>query len=352
VLKFANQIWNLGRSDVPVRPPAVNLAFDVVLACSLVAIAFIGRWLLGYIGPNVLIFAICYPAVLAATLIAGLRCGMISLVLSTLIFWWAFVPPAYTFTILSIVDGTNVVLYGAVGATIVWIGQLYRQTLESLRTEKSRNELLVRELLHRSKNGLAVISTIVTRSLHHDPDGAQKIVGRIAALKQGEELFLAAETAPIELRDLLTRELTIYDAGPLFLSGPEMVVTGDLAKTLCMIMHELATNAIKYGAWSTTEGKVELSWGTEKDHAFLHWIEQGGPPPAPSRRAGFGTFLVERLIAQHKGQARMERRSSGIVWRLTFAGATSAAAEGAEVEGAGGPTKGTPSLQQVDAISG
>ena len=103
VLKFANQIWNLGRSDVPVRPPAVNLAFDVVLACSLVGIAFIGRWLLGYIGPHVLIFAICYPAVLAATLIAGLRCGMISLVLSTLIFWWAFVPPAYTFTILSIV---------------------------------------------------------------------------------------------------------------------------------------------------------------------------------------------------------------------------------------------------------
>ena len=276
------------------------------------------RWLFGLLGDDVLIFAACYPVVLTATLIAGLRCGIVSLLLSTLLFSWAFVPPPYSFALSSLVDGANVAFYVITGATLVWIGHLYREAVRRLTAEKSKNELLVRELGHRSKNGLAVISSIVTQSLRHDPEGSKKIIGRIAALKQGEEIMLAAESTPVSVRDLLARELSVYDANRLALSGPAMMVAGDVAKTLCMVVHELATNCIKYGALSTTDGKIILTWEFGPTLAFLRWTEDGVRRPVTVGKAGFGTFLVERLIAQHNGEAEMEYGPRGITWNITF----------------------------------
>lgn len=319
MLKFSHQLWNLGRSGVVARPAAMAVLSDVLLAIGLVSTAFVIRWLLGFVGGHVLVFAVCFPAVLAATLIAGFRCGLLSLFLSTLLFWWAFVPPAYSLALTSPVDVLNIALYVAVGALIIWIGHLYRRVLERLRAAKAKNELLMRELSHRSKNSLAVLSAIISQSLRHDPSQARKIIGRIAALKLGEELMLEAERAPIALRDLLARELAVYEVDRLTLSGPSMAVLGELAKTLCMVVHELATNALKYGAWSTASGRVDISWGTNGSSSYLSWSEDGGPAPSRPEKAGFGTFLVERLIAEHHGEANMEWRPTGIMWRLTFA---------------------------------
>ncbi|MDX2159273.1 MAG: HWE histidine kinase domain-containing protein [Hyphomicrobiaceae bacterium] len=327
MMKFRQQIWNLGRTRAPKRSLAVEFLGDFAFAAALVGCVFVVRWLLGFVGSRILIFAVCYPAVLVATLIAGARCGLIALALSMLVFGLAFGSPGEASDGLSLIRVVNIALYGFSSAVIIWIAHVYRQTLEGLRLEQARNGILVRELSHRSRNGLAVISTIVRQSLRHDPEGTNRIIGRIAALKQGEELLLASEIEPIEVRDLLARELRVYDTDQLSLDGPAMTVGGDLAKTLCMVVHELATNAIKYGAWSSPGGKVRVSWGPGSSLSFLEWAEDGGDSLARpvsggdthSRKAGFGTFLVEQLIAQHGGEARMSLGPSGVVWRLTFA---------------------------------
>ncbi|HET6389784.1 MAG TPA: HWE histidine kinase domain-containing protein [Hyphomicrobium sp.] len=301
------------------RPAGMAVLADFLLAGGLVSVAFIVRWLLGFAGERVLVFAVCFPAVLAATLIAGFRCGIMSLFISTILFSWAFISPTRSFALMSFVDVLNIALYVAVGAVIIWIGHLYRRMVERLRAAKSKNELLMRELSHRSKNSLAVLSAIISQSLRHDPAQARKIIGRVAALKLGEELMLEAEVAPIALRDLLARELTVYEVDRLTLDGTQMAVPGDLAKTLSMVVHELATNALKYGAWSTDVGRVSITWGAHGQSSYLRWAEDGGPAPTPPEKVGFGTFLIERLIAGHHGQANMECRPSGIIWHLTFA---------------------------------
>jgi two-component sensor histidine kinase len=289
-----------------------SILIDVLLAVALIGLAFVVRWALGQLAGNVLIFSLCYPAVLAATLIGGVRCGLISLALSAVLFWWAFMPP-------SVVNDVNIGLYVAAGAIIIWISSRYQKTVRNLQAQKAKNDLLMYELGHRSKNSLAVISSIVTQSLRHDPEGSKKIIGRIAALKHGEELLFTAEAGPVDIRALLIGELAIYDAQRVELSGPPTRVTGELARTLCMIAHELATNALKYGAWSKAHGKVTVSWGVNAGRTYLYWSEEGGPHPVQGVKAGFGTFLIERLLSQHDGEAHSEYGPSGIVWHLTFA---------------------------------
>src|SRR5262245_50173155 len=97
MLNFPNQFWNLARAEAAKRSAAQALAHDVILAALLTGAAFGIRLTLGFIGTNVLIFAVCYPILLLATLLAGLRAGLLTLLFSILTFWYAFVPEYYSF---------------------------------------------------------------------------------------------------------------------------------------------------------------------------------------------------------------------------------------------------------------
>lgn len=317
MLRFANQIWNLRRSDLPVRPAAATFFADLFLAIALVTAAFGMRSLLSYVG-NVLIFATAYPAILAATLISGLRAGAMTLALSMVVFWYAFVPPYYSFAVLNIVDATNLALFFFASSAIIWIGHEYRKTLEELRDERERNHLLMREMQHRSKNGLAVVCALVTQSLRHDPESTKKIVGRLCALRQGEELLVKSATERTTIDKLLRRELGNYDQNRLLLNGPEIFVEGEIVKSLCMIAHELATNAVKYGAWSNDVGRVAISWSMADTVAVLHWVETAGPTPKAVPTSGFGSVLITTLLRQHNGKMETRYEPSGAVFVFDF----------------------------------
>jgi two-component sensor histidine kinase len=297
-----------------------GLLVDFVFAAALVVLAFSARSALGLFGGNILIFAVCYPFLMLATLVAGLRCGLITLGLTTLMFWWAFVSPGYSFELGTRSDGINIALYLLAGGAVVWISHLYRDVVENFRAQKAQNELLIRELHHRSKNSVAVISSIVKQSLKDDRGASEKIIGRLNALKSGDDMLLGDSVRAVGMADLLRRELNFYDLSRVSLSGPDISLDGSLAKTICMIAHELATNAVKYGAWSNRSGVVDIAWSINGDRGSLVWTERDGPRVLAPPKAGFGTFLIERLLTQHSGQAELAYPPSGFVCSLTFAG--------------------------------
>jgi two-component sensor histidine kinase len=317
-------------SDSPVKPGtlrrigftrgsfAKSILSDIGLAALLVAFAFGVRFSLGLFGPQVLIFAVCYPVILIATLLRGLRCGLFTLAFSILVFAWAFVEPMYSFHVGSAVDVLNICLYALAGGTVIWIAHLYQGALADSLKQRAQNELLVREQQHRSKNSLAVISSIVSQSLKHDRETQQKILGRLGALKHGEDLLIAKDMTAFPIADLVRRELEIYDVGRARLDGPQIFVTGPLGKTICMVIHELATNAVKYGAWSNAIGSIDITWRVDGARGYVCWVETGGPPPAPTPKAGFGTFLIERLLIQHDGDATVSYGAEGLMCVLSF----------------------------------
>jgi two-component sensor histidine kinase len=319
MFNLPNQFWNLATPVAPRRPLVFAWALDVALAAVLTAVAFAARIFLGFIGPGILIFAVCYPLLLIATLVAGARAGALTLVLTILLFWYAFVPERYSYILSATVDGVNVALYLVAGLAIIAIGEAYRRTYAKLQVERARTKLLIREMQHRKKNAVAVMSSIVAQSLKHDPDSAKKITGRLVALQIGEDILWSDDQARVALRDILVRQLESYDASRLTIDGPDAFISGELARTLCLVVNELATNAVKYGALSDDSGRVAVTWGDSPDPTYLHWSETGGPPATKPEKAGFGTFLMGRLLSQHGGSITTSYNGAkGLVCTVNF----------------------------------
>jgi CheY-like chemotaxis protein len=122
------------------------------------------------------------------------------------------------------------------------------------------------------------------------------------------------------LRELVNGQLDIgaIDLGQLQIEGPELELAPELALHVALILHELVTNAHKYGALCTPAGTVSLSWKMEQDHLLIHWVETGGPRVVEPSRRGFGTALIERSLKAEGGQARVSYEESGVCWTMTL----------------------------------
>ena len=176
-------------------------------------------------------------------------------------------------------------------------------------TDRKRAEeqqaLLVRELHHRVKNTLATVQAIMgstARVVDNIEDFKTALFGRIQSLSK-THLLLADEERAAEFVELLRSELDAFDDGSngrISLQGPQVTLSSQLAVSLGMAIHELTTNAAKYGALSVFGGKVEVTWSvtidaTRRTLAF-DWIESGGPPVGEPTRKGFGTRLLEFVL--------------------------------------------------------
>ncbi|WP_404384549.1 HWE histidine kinase domain-containing protein [Caenispirillum salinarum] len=180
-------------------------------------------------------------------------------------------------------------------------------------TERKRSEqhqaMLMAELDHRVKNVLAVVQSIARQSLRGadvaGPDAADRLIGRISALAESHTLLAASRWEGAKFRDLVDNALApCRDGGAsrIRAEGPDLRVTPKAAQTLTLALHELVTNAVKYGALSVSEGRVCVVWtfqGSADDRRLVFvWEEQGGPPlPGPPSRKGFGSRLIERTLA-------------------------------------------------------
>jgi PAS domain S-box-containing protein len=182
-------------------------------------------------------------------------------------------------------------------------------------------ELLVAELSHRVKNTLATVVSIAEQSFSREqpPEHAcQAFRQRLRALGHTHGRLAEANWTGVSFETLLLDELAPYrrhDGEKLLLSGPQVMLTPKQALTLGMAIHELTTNAAKYGALSVERGRVHVDWRVESEprRLVISWVESGGPPVPVPERSGFGRLLLERaLAADLKGEVSLDFSPSGL----------------------------------------
>ncbi|CAN5402749.1 HWE histidine kinase domain-containing protein [soil metagenome] len=185
--------------------------------------------------------------------------------------------------------------------------------------------LLINELNHRVKNTLATVQSMAAQTLKTEPDPAvafEKFESRLLGLSQAHDVLTRESWHGAGLRDVAERALapftegSVETPGRLSIDGPSVWLAPNAALTMALIFHELATNALKYGALSRPGGQVALAWthdAVTRDLA-LTWTESGGPPVTPPTRRGFGSRLIERsLRGEMKGAATMDYRPEGLI---------------------------------------
>jgi PAS domain S-box-containing protein len=204
---------------------------------------------------------------------------------------------------------------------IVGASKIARDITEQKRSQE-QIAILAREAEHRSKNLLANVQATVKLSQSETAEGLKDAIeGRIRALANVHSLFVETRWIGAELSTIATQELAPYsregEATRVRIEGPQVLLKPDIAQAIAVILHELATNAAKYGALSTANGVVELKWSHEVDGRLtLCWIEAGGPVVRMPTKQGFGTRVIGGMISQFKGNTRFDWRADGLVCEI------------------------------------
>jgi two-component sensor histidine kinase len=187
-----------------------------------------------------------------------------------------------------------------------------------LREEDASHLTLAREQGHRVKNAVAVVEAVVQQSLRDQPERGRTINRRIRAGLAQIELEGQDVSQPGDLRDLLTAELEPFDLERFTFEGGGVAQLPPKIRTiLSLVVHELATNALKYGALSVPEGRVKVTWERHGACARIIWVETGGPPvQAPSKR-GYGSILLQRLVQSVGGSFVMDFRPTGLTVEIS-----------------------------------
>ncbi|MDB5445065.1 MAG: hypothetical protein JWQ97_382 [Phenylobacterium sp.] len=186
----------------------------------------------------------------------------------------------------------------------------------------AHQKLLIHELNHRVKNTLTTIQSLAAQSFR----GAQRVdqalerfEDRLMAIAGVHDVLTQASWSAVELREVIRRATAPFVGLParFSIAGPELSLLPRLAVPISMALHELLTNAVKYGALSASEGRVAVSWSVDHrqgdDWLTLHWTESGGPPVTPPATPGFGTRLIQRGLARElAGSVSLEFAPDGV----------------------------------------
>jgi two-component sensor histidine kinase len=203
------------------------------------------------------------------------------------------------------------------GGKIVGASKIARDITEQKRNQEQIN-VLAREAEHRSKNILSNVQAIVNLSQSDTSEGLKDAIsGRIQAMSNVHSLFVKARWIGAEVSAIAKQELAPYldeHEARVRMEGLETVLEPTAAQAVAVVLHELATNASKYGALSDAKGQIRLTWSRSEDgQLVLRWTELGGPRVNAPERKGFGSRLIEGTISQLGGKARFDWRSEGLV---------------------------------------
>lgn len=200
-----------------------------------------------------------------------------------------------------------------------------RDVTERQRSEQQR-QLLMEETAHRLRNTMAVVNAIVSltaRGCDSVSGFEASLLARLAVLSRTNEALMRGAWSEADLEELVRGELQMFQRGAdrIVMTGPKLHVTARIATAFGLIIHELATNAAKYGALSSSDGRVTVAWdfaNRDLSRVAFEWIEVGGPPVEPPTRKGFGSELIAINIESLGGTPHMEYPPQGLICRFEF----------------------------------
>src|SRR5258706_454080 len=193
-------------------------------------------------------------------------------------------------------------------------------------TERKAHEeqipLLMREVDHRAKNILGLVQAIARQTAAREPeDFIGRFTERIQALAANQDLLIRNEWQGVDVEDLVRAQLAHFAdlvGSRIAVRGPKVHLNAAAAPAIGLALHELATNAGKYGALSTDSGRVEVCWETDRGTFTMSWTERDGPPVSAPKRRGFGTTVLEAMAKRSvDGTVDLDYAPSGVTWRLT-----------------------------------
>ncbi|WP_293905803.1 sensor histidine kinase [Phenylobacterium sp.] len=223
----------------------------------------------------------------------------------------------------------SVAFFLASSGFVIWIVSLLRAALSREVAARESERLLKLELQHRVKNTLAVVQSLADQTFRGATDttaARHDFAARLAALAVAHDLLVEASWREVTLRTLAEKALEPFQPAPrerLSLEGEPVPIAPEAAVALTLCLHELATNAAKYGALSGAGGQVRLAWRVDatagRRRLALTWRETGGPRPAPGDYRGFGARLLTRALAAQPGaEADLSFPAEGASWTAGF----------------------------------
>jgi two-component sensor histidine kinase len=295
-----------------VAQPSWLLGATFAIAC--LVMATLVRWGLSHIRSDVF-FTPYFPAVFFATALGGLRLGVAT----------ALAGGALGLMISfdgSTADGARIVLlmiYLVACGLTIWglnhyraIAAQQRDISARLTEEQTYRKLLVDELQHRLKNKTSTIHAVLHQVLQDQPQVWASIDRRLRALSAADDLITKVDGRGCDLKELLVAELGPYGHVRFNLNGDPLFLPAKLAVSLSLVFHELATNAGKYGAFSSPRGFLQVSWTQLDDRLKLTWDETEGPAIDCVGKPGFGTKLFGAALAPFDGKTETTFLKTGI----------------------------------------
>ena len=208
---------------------------------------------------------------------------------------------------------------------IIGASKIARDITDRKRAQETR-ELLLHEIKHRVKNTLGTVQAIAAQTFRDGPKTERDAFGgRLRALSNAHDLLTQQDWDQVSMLDMIQRALAPFQenrTARFEVSGADAVLSANQALLLAMAIHELATNAVKYGALSNATGTVDAQLADPRGRResrtlkALEWREQGGPEVGPPTRKGFGSTLIERALQQEQGRSGFDYRPEGVVCTL------------------------------------
>jgi two-component sensor histidine kinase len=307
----------LRRWVVSRQPSALMQA--VIALCGLAAATAARVAMMGVVGGAVP-FLPFFPVILVVTVLTGPVGALVALAGGVALAAW-FAP-----TLGQLTAETSRILWASLlavfGGLIAYVALMLRDALREANARREQEHLLLLEIQHRVKNSLSVVQSLASQTLGKDrnPDSG-KFLERLFALGEVHNLLSSSGWRPVALRSLADRAVQPFRPQPMTritIDGDDLELAPDVAVSIALALHELATNALKHGALSNAEGQVAIAWSRGAgDRLRFTWTETGGPPVQQPKRKGFGSRLLQHdMGGVVPAKPKLEFRPQGVAWSV------------------------------------
>lgn len=198
------------------------------------------------------------------------------------------------------------------------VAEQMKEAARKLAGEETFRKRVVEELAHRLRNKVATVQAIVHYQARGYPQLRDEIFSRLHALSATDELIVTAQGRGADLKNIIEAEIAPYHALRVSADGPKLFLEPKRALGMALVLHELATNASKYGSLSGSAGNIAIHWSIVGNQLNLEWRESGGPVVVKPERHGFGSRLVSGILASFGGKIDAQFEPTGLVCQVTI----------------------------------